>query len=732
MPSVPGQWTIEFLSKFKKLFTNPALAAIREGLTFSLPVIIAGTLAILINSFPLEAYQHFMAGIFGGHWHLFGSYIWNGTFGFMSIIMAISIAGSLAEHYNTVNPAQRVNPSIVSLVAVAALLCTMEPGTLFTGVGDIRGASVAFPSIWLGVHGLFWATVCSLLASYLFHLFLKFKTLRVTFYSYTGDTTMSQVMDTMVPGLLTIMVFAAIKTVAFSLGVNDINAFIYHLTYMPFSGMGGDMLGTATAYGLMRNVLWFFGVHGSNVLEPVMTELYVPGLAINQAAAVTGGHMVQIFTKPFFDCYTSLGGSGSTGGLLIACLLKYRVSGARQMAKISIFPALFNINEILLFGLPVVLNPVFLIPFILVPVVLTVVAYLAHIMGLVPPTVNDVAWNVPILLSGFLATGSWAGALLQLVCLALATLIYMPFVSLDNWLKTAQFDQNFKKLIKLTSTGDACASGPRFISSPDSVGSLARFLAQDMERGLENNEFFLVYQPQVDSNTGLAYGVEALVRWRHPEIGLVPTPVFIGLAEDSGFIDKLGLWIFDQAISQAGQWRKAAGAEKILVSINTSSKQLSDPSLPDQVKGLMLKYDVPVENIKIELTESSAIGGQVERKVLDKFSELDLKLAIDDFGMGHTSLNYIKEFKVSSLKLDSSLSQDVLISHSTQEIIITISELCRSLNIELVAEFVEDEAHLLKLRELGCYNIQGYFYSPPLNPTDCLKFILTSHQAFGG
>ncbi len=726
-----GDWTIEFLNNFKRLFDNPLLTAIREGLTFSLPLIVAGTMAILVNSFPLPAYQEFMVDHFGTDWRAFGGYIWNGTLGFLSVVMTISISNSFSEHYNSATPATRINPSITSLVAVASLLCTMEPGQLFLEPGGLAGGGGALPALWLGVHGLLWATFIALLSGSIFRWFLKFRALRLVFHSSSGDTTMSQAMDTLIPGLLTILVFAALKAFTHHQGIDDINAAIYRLIYRPFDSLGDTMLETATVYGVVRHFLWFLGIHGSNVLEPIMTELYLPGVAANQAALALGQVPTHIFTKPFFDCYTSLGGSGSTLGLLIACLWRHRDTGSRKIARISLAPALFNINEILLFGLPVVLNPVFLVPFLLVPLVLTAVAYLANLTGLVPLTVNEVSWNMPVFFSGYMATGSVAGALLQVVCLALSTAIYLPFVSLDNWLKAEQFDKTFQKLVQVTSDGEVADQGPRFLSSPDTVGSLARFLAQDLERGLDKREFHVEYQPLVDSRTGRAYGVEALMRWRHPQIGMIPPPVFIGLAEDSGFIGRLGLWVMEEVIRQTAEWRKTPEAAHLTISINVSARQLDDLKLADKTMALLQKYSVPVESIKIEVTESVAIGGSEGHLALARFSELGFKLAIDDFGMGHTSLSYLKEFDVNALKLDSILSRDVLVSRSSREIIASIADLCRSLGIEVIAEFVEDEPHLLQLRELGCYNLQGYFYSRPLLPDDCLKYLLESHQAYG-
>ncbi|UQZ89608.1 PTS fructose transporter subunit IIA [Deltaproteobacteria bacterium Smac51] len=721
-----GDFSLQFLWRFKNLFENPVLMAIREGLTFSLPIIVAGTMAVLLNSFPLPAYQKFMVELFGPEWKSFGGYIWNGTLGVMSLVMAVSIANRLAEHYNYANPASRINGSTISLITLAALVVTLEPGNLTSEGGS------GLPVIWLGVHGLLWATFIALGSGYLFRWLLRFRSLRLNFNSGSSDTTMGQAMDTLIPGIITIIVFAAIKYTLRVLEINDINASIYQLIYKPFSSLGDNMLETASIYGVARHLLWFLGIHGSNVLEPIMTELYAPGVLMNQAALARGAEATQIFTKPFFDCYTSIGGSGSTLGLLIACLLRHNDNGTRRIARISVAPALFNINEILLFGLPVVLNPVFLVPFLLVPLVQTAIAYIATITGLVPVTINDVAWNVPIFISGYMATGSAAGIVLQLVCLLAAIAIYLPFVTLDDWLRAERFSRTFSKLVRVSSESDvASAPVPRFLSSSDNVGNLARFLANDLEIGLQRGEIYLEYQPQVDSRNGRVYGVEALCRWRHPQVGAVPPSVFISLAEESGFIKTLGLWILDEACRQGAEWRKTPGAEKVVISVNVSGRQLEDIDLPEKVEAILAKHSLPESKLKIEVTESIAISGPRSGEVLARFSQAGIKLAMDDFGMGHTSLAYIKAFHLDSLKLDSMLSRDVLSSRDSREIIASIADLCRSLNIELIAEFVEDEAQVLMLRELGCYNIQGYIYSPSLKPDDCLRYILDQHQVYG-
>ena len=712
------------LKHFRWLLTNPYLIAIREGLTFALPAIVAGTLAILINQLPWPAYQDLMGEFFGvDNWRMLGGYIWNGSLGVLAVIMCLSIASSLTEDYNSRNPAKQISTSLAAVVTISSLMCTMEPA-IFEDASYLSFQ-------WVGVYGLLWATIIALTASFIFRFFLTIKFFRITFYSGSSDTSMARTMDVLIPGVLTIIFFAAIKTLTKSLGgIDEINRFIYDLVYMPFDRMDLGLFETANIYGVARHLLWFFGIHGSNVLEPIMTQFYSPGTTLNQELLAAGQAPIHIFTKPFFDCYSSIGGSGSTLGLIIACLWKHKDSGARKIAKISFPPALINVNEIILYGLPVVLNPIFLVPFILVPLVLASIAYMGTAIGWVPVTINEVPWNAPVFLNAYMATGeSWVGLILQVFNTIVAVFIYLPFVLLDNRLKAEQFDNTFKRLIQVTSDGEIGDQGPRYIGIPDTVGSLARGLAHDLEQALGRGEIYLEYQPQVNSSTGKAYGVESLMRWRHPQIGPIPPSVFIGLAEDSGFITKLGLWGLDESCRQASLWRNL-GAD-IVMSVNVSATQLDSPDFSSQVFDILSKYRLPMENLKLEVTESIALSGRGHGKaVLEHLSNVGIKLAIDDFGMGHTSLSYIKQFPVDTLKLDSILSRDVLVSRSSCEIISSIAELCRSLGISLIAEFVEDEAHLMKLRSLGCVNIQGYYYSPPLPPDEAYRFIMSQHEAY--
>ncbi|MDR0934234.1 MAG: EAL domain-containing protein, partial [Burkholderiaceae bacterium] len=440
---------------------------------------------------------------------------------------------------------------------------------------------------------------------------------------------------------------------------------------------------------------------------------------------------LYILTKPFFDCYTTIGGAGSTTALLIALLIRHHDSGVRKISRISVVPSIFNINEILLFGLPIVLNPVFIFPFLLAPIVNMFIAYYACALGIVPVTIHDVSWNIPLFINAWLATDSPAAILLELLNLLVSMAIYLPFVALDDRIKSAQFHENFSKLVSLSQENHVTTTGQRLLNRPGAVGMMAYNLANDLRQAIEKNELSLKYQPQVNSNTGKVYGVESLARWRHLTIGRVPPPLFITLAEDTGLIIPLGLWVLEESVRQAVAWRKA-GMTDLVMSVNVSAKQLEDPELPEKVLDIIRRHQLPVENLKLEVTESIALTTHMAQSgVLARLNDYNIRLAIDDFGMGHSSLAYLKHFPVSSLKLDAVLSRDILTSRSGHEIIATIAELCRSLDIELIAEFVDNEPQLLKLRSLGCHNVQGYFYSQPLHPEKAFDYIRQKQKAYG-
>lgn len=721
---------------FFLLQKNPYLTAVRSGLTLAIPLVITATLAIFISNIPSESYIAFMTQKFGAEWRTYCQYIYNGTFGIFSLIMVTTISYSLAEDcYNTTRKIY-IPPSLLAITSLSALFILTEPWSIL--VNDAYTS--VYVAKWFGAYGLFLAIAVTLLAAYLFHLFATMSILNIRFYCGSTSATMTSTMNTLLPTFFTLCTFGLIKILFISVQMPDIHATMYRLLILPFAGQSGEPLSTALLLNGLRHITWFFGVHGANIFSPAMAELYTLPLHPALGGDVLPLYLKQvvarefsIFSRPFFDTFTTMGGAGATLGLVFACLLFHKDKGIRRITHFSILPSFLNINEILLFGLPVVLNPTFLIPFILVPLVCTLTSELAILLNIVPLPTRDVSWNMPILFNAYTATGSVAGCLLQIFNITLATAIYAPFVILDSKVQHRLFKANFKDF-----TAIACGSpvdneqeNLRLLNLPHPLGAIAHDLTRDMQNALNTNEIFLQYQPQVNSNTGRVYGIESLIRWRHPHIGMIPPPVLIGLAEDTGFIEELGLWSFEHSIIQLAQWQKL-GVTNISMSINVSSKQLGDSTLPSKMLTILEEYEVPVSSVKLELTETAALTpSMLQNNVLKHLSEKNFTIAIDDFGMGHSSITYLKKFNVSAIKLDALLTRDVLVSRNSCQIIRSIIELADGLDISVIAEFVEDEAHLLRLRSLGCHNIQGYFYSPALNPDSCLEFISAQHRTYG-
>jgi EAL domain-containing protein (putative c-di-GMP-specific phosphodiesterase class I) len=438
----------------------------------------------------------------------------------------------------------------------------------------------------------------------------------------------------------------------------------------------------------------------------------------NAAAAAAGLPPPHIFTKTFFDAFVALGGCGSTLCLAAAVFLSERKGAMSTISKFSLLPGLFNINEMLVFGLPIVLNPVFLVPFLLTPLAQCALAYAAIASGLVPHTTVAIAWTAPPFIGGYAATGSWTGAALQLAGLAAGCLVYLPFVRAAGRMKRESLNSAFREL--MPGYAEAAGDGEHVLSP--AARALSRSLAEDLSQALRRNELSLEYQPQVESTTGRVFGVEALMRWNHSRLGRIPPGLFIALAEESDLIRSLGSWALDEGCRQWSEWRRR-GAADVVMSVNLSTRQLEGGGMPDEIAALLRKHSIPENMLEVEVTEGAALGGGAAAAELHRIHSLGVRLAIDDFGMGHSSLTYLKRFPVDTLKIDRILSHDVVTSRSSSEIVATVSELCRSLGIDCLVEYVDSEEQLRALQSIGCTRIQGWLYSPSLPPDQCLAFI---------
>ena len=245
---------------------------------------------------------------------------------------------------------------------------------------------------------------------------------------------------------------------------------------------------------------------------------------------------------------------------------------------------------------------------------------------------------------------------------------------------------------------------------------------------LQRDEFLLHYQPQLDLASGRIVAVEALVRWQHPEMGLVPPDRFIPVAEDMGLIVPLGEWVLDQACGQLRQWREQE-LTGIRVCVNLSARQLQKPTLHQTVAAVLARHHLAAADLELEITESMAMSNPEETiDVLKKLKALGVTLSIDDFGTGYSSLSYIKLLPIHRLKLDRSFVGEIESDPDDASICRATASLTHDLGLSLVAEGVETEAQFHFLKEIGCDLLQGNLLAPPL-PADEAREMIVLHNA---
>lgn len=252
-------------------------------------------------------------------------------------------------------------------------------------------------------------------------------------------------------------------------------------------------------------------------------------------------------------------------------------------------------------------------------------------------------------------------------------------------------------------------------------------LENSLRRGLEREEFVLHYQPQICAKSGQLTGTEALVRWQHPELGMVPPLDFIPIAEATGLIVPLGEWVLRTACQQNAAWQRA-GFSPLRVGVNLSLRQFQQSNLVETVSRILTVSGLEPQYLELELTESSLMdNAELTIETLNRLRNLGLKISIDDFGSGYSSLSYLKNLPIDTLKIDRTFVTDVAVGSSDAAIVKTIITLAHNLRLKTIAEGVENREQSTILSDLGCDEMQGYLFSKPLS-ADALESFLSEKQ----
>ena len=253
-----------------------------------------------------------------------------------------------------------------------------------------------------------------------------------------------------------------------------------------------------------------------------------------------------------------------------------------------------------------------------------------------------------------------------------------------------------------------------YIASVDSEMRMRRELTSDLHNALLNNEFHLVYQPQIDLKDQRLVGVEALLRWHHPERGSVPPDLFIPLAEQSGAIISIGEWVLDQACRQLREWQHN-GLPALRMSLNLSTVQLHHPEFGAMVSRILDQYALDRHSLELEVTETGLMEDiEAAARHLKELKTTGVRIALDDFGTGYSSLSYLRGLPLDKIKIDKSFTNDLLTDEDDRNIVRTIIQLGRNLNMQVIAEGVEHAEQEAYLRRENCHEGQGYYYSRPL------------------
>jgi EAL domain-containing protein (putative c-di-GMP-specific phosphodiesterase class I)/GGDEF domain-containing protein len=281
-----------------------------------------------------------------------------------------------------------------------------------------------------------------------------------------------------------------------------------------------------------------------------------------------------------------------------------------------------------------------------------------------------------------------------------------------------------RAIAALPKSGQLAGGRLNFFSAESSTAARTRFsLEQSLRHAISREQLLLHFQPVVDLAAGRVVGAEALLRWRHPDRGLVSPGEFIPILEETGMMDEVGLWVLNTACRQARVWEDV-GLAGLKMAVNLSARQFRDPALNNMIMGTLERHGLAPERLELELTETATMeDAKHTRQLFGELRSLGVSVAIDDFGTGYSSLSYLKNLPFSKLKIDREFVTDVHQRRDSHAICTALVELARGLDILVLAEGVETREEADTLRQLGCSMFQGFFFARPLAAEDFARTV---------
>lgn len=402
-----------------KFVNLKGVVALKDGILFTLPLTIVGSLFLLIAQLPIEGLNTWIAGIFGGGWteplwQTFGA-----TFDVLALVAAVGIAYSYAKN-------EGCEPLAAGIISFVVFLITTNSYVMTKGGEKVGGV---IPKAWTGGKGMLAAIVIGLLVGAIYSWFIK-NNVKITMPEGVPEGVANS-FAALIPATV-IITGATLVYIFFKYGMDTtFIEWVYKVLQIPLQGLT-DSLGGVIVISFLVPFLWWFGVHGGAIVNGIITPILLSNATENQAIIDSGKELTiqngaHIVTSQFIDQFVSMTGAGITIGFVLCMIVFSKSAQFKQLGKLSLIPGLFNINEPVTFGTPIVMNPFMAVPFMLTPVISAIISYFAIYSGIIPPFRGVmVPWTTPPIISGFLV-GGWKVAVLQMVILTIAFFMYLPF-----------------------------------------------------------------------------------------------------------------------------------------------------------------------------------------------------------------------------------------------------------------------------------------------------------------
>lgn len=526
---------------------------------------------------------------------------------------------------------------------------------------------------------------------------------------------LSKMMQVTIPLAMVLVISAGVKNylpIDLELYYSYIEEFIYPKNYL--SGL---------LYEIARGISWFLGVHGQLMFQDVGYE-FTKQSNININEWQAGTAHLNILNQAFYDVWCSTGGTGSTLSLLL-CMLFSKANQYKKLINMSFPLSFLNINEPLVFGFPIALNPVMIVPFLLVPMVNYSIAYAATASGVIEPMHHLVGWATPPLINSWIASGgSITTVALHVFFIALGSFIYYPFLCIMQKMTSLKITGETSIIPTIDTKLQESSPDLHLTSKGHYLNEFEEFneARRKIKELNESGDFILFFQPQVRVFDRKIISLEVLLR--HQDInGKITPPYFLSYYEKLNMMPEMDFWILEQTILHTRtKFEKLSG---MIISVNISPQTITDPRLMIVIDNA-LKDGFPTGwSLELEITESQKINNTEKlESIIKDLRDKGIKIALDDFGSGYSTLSYLLKYKFDKIKIDRSLVLGLALPHG-KDFLKQVVTLCRTSCHNILIEGIETEQEYEECIKSDIDSIQGFLFYRPMPSTELTEILLT-------